>query len=264
MKNKYVVLFRLFIVVAFSLNAISVYAGKNDREYYKLVVYHFKNAAQEKVLDNYFANALLPALHKLKMSNIGVFKALANDTAADKTIYVFMTFKSLDDIQNMSGQLEKDASYQTAGSEYINSIFSSPPYTRMETMILYAFPLAPKMQLPQLKSAKSERVYELRSYEGATEKIYQNKVTMFNVGDEIGLFKRLNFNAVFYSEVLAGSKMPNLMYMTTFENMEDREKHWKAFSDDPQWKKLVAAPEYQNNVSHADIIFLRPAGYSEL
>ena len=86
---------------------------------------------------------------------------------------------------------------------------------------------------------------------------------MFNIGDEIGLFKRLGFNAVFYSEVIAGPRMPNLMYMTTFNNKADRDKHWDAFSNDAQWKSLTAKEEYKNNVSHADIIFLHPAEYSD-
>jgi len=129
--------------------------------------------------------------------------------------------------------------------------------------IFYAFSLAPKMQLPQVQSAKSERVYELRSYESATEKIFANKVKMFNEGGEVPLFKRLNVNAVFYSEVVAGNKMPNLMYMTTFENMQDRDAHWKSFVDDAEWKTLSAMPEYQKNVQHIDIFFLRPTGYSD-
>jgi hypothetical protein len=133
----------------------------------------------------------------------------------------------------------------------------------MENILLEAFPLAPKMQLPALKSGKKDRVYELRSYESATEKIYRNKVQMFNEGGEIALFKRLNFNAIFYGNVIAGSKMPNLMYMTSFENMEDRDNHWKTFSADPEWKKLSALPEYQKNVSHIDITLIYPAEYSD-
>ena len=160
-------------------------------------------------------------------------------------------------------RLLADKAYQTGGAEYINAVYTAPPYERMETILLEAFSLAPKMQLPALKSDKKERVYELRSYESATEKIYRNKVQMFNKGDEIGLFKRLNFNAIFYGEVIAGSKMPNLMYMTSFENMDDRNNHWKAFSADPAWKQLSAMPEYQKNVSHIDITLMYPADYSD-
>ena len=115
-----------------------------------------------------------------------------------------------------------------------------------------------------MKSPHNERVYELRSYEGATEQLHASKLKMFNVGDEVSIFKRLNFNAVFYAEVLAGSHQPNLMYMTTFENMADREAKWKLFNNDDAFKKLLAIPEYQHNVSKADIIFLRPADYSDL
>jgi len=122
----------------------------------------------------------------------------------------------------------------------------------------------PALTGSKLTAPKSERVYELRSYEGPSEKYYKNKVRMFNQGGEISLFARLGFNGVFYSEVLVGSKMPNLMYMTSFNNMQSRDEHWKAFGDDPEWKTLSAKPEYQHNVSHADIIFLRPTEFSEL
>jgi hypothetical protein len=160
-------------------------------------------------------------------------------------------------------KLQGDTEYLTDGDDYINAEYKDAPYTRIETIVLQAFPGMPAPAVPNLTGAKADRVYELRSYESATEKYNFNKVRMFNVGDEVGLFKRLGFNAVFYSEVIAGSRMPNLMYMTTFNNKADRDKHWETFSNDAYWKSLVAKPEYQNNVSHADIIFLYPAAYSD-
>jgi hypothetical protein len=257
-------LYRLFIVLIMIPACNFSYPARPERQYYRLSVYHFKDSQQEKMLDQYFSGALLPALHRMHIVTAGVFKALANDTALDKKIYVLIPFNSARKVQQLNDDLQKDKNYQAASQEYANAVFSAPPYTRIETIILYAFPLAPRLHLPGLKSAKNERVYELRSYESATDKLFQSKVNMFNDGDEIGLFKRLGFNAVFYSEVIAGPRMPNLMYMTTFENMDDREKHWKAFSDDAQWKKLSGLPEYQHNVIHADIIFLRPTDYSDI
>lgn len=106
-----------------------------------------------------------------------------------------------------------------------------------------------------LKNPVNERVYELRSYEGHTEKIYRNKVEMFNAGDEVGLFKRLGFNAVFYGEVLSGANMPNLMYMTTFENKASRDAHWKLLWTMPNGKPFSAMPEYKNNVLKIEIFF---------
>jgi len=211
----------MFFIILLSWNVNK----KPMREFYQLTIYHFKNAEQEKVLDHYFQNALLPALHGLKINNVGVFKSWANDTLTDKLIYVFVPFKSLEMMTELPSKLKADGNYTSAGAEYLNASYNDPPYSRIETILLRAFPLAPQMQLPSLQSAKRERVYELRSYESATEKKFENKVQMFNQGDEIGLFKRLNFNAVFYSEVIAGSKMPNLMYMTSFENKAARDEH---------------------------------------
>ncbi len=87
---------------------------------------------------------------------------------------------------------------------------------------------------------------------------------MFNQGGEVALFDKLGFHAVFYASVLAGAHMPNLMYMTSFENMAARDAHWKTFGDDPTWKQLSSSPQYQHNVSHIDVLFLHPADYSEL
>ena len=234
------------------------------REFYKLTVYHFSNASQEKILDDYFQNALLPALHRMDVKQVGVFKAWANDTAANKTIYLLIPLNSVDMAIKLDDKLQEDAAYASAGADYINAADNNPPYSRMETILLRAFPLAPRLQVPALHAAKNQRVYELRSYESATEKKFRNKVQMFNQGDEIGLFKKLNFNAIFYSEVIAGSRMPNLMYMTSFENKTDRDDHWKIFGNDPYWKKLSAQPQYQNNVSHIDITFLYPTNYSDI
>lgn len=236
---------------------------KSNREFYQLTLYHFASDTQEKMLDNYFQNALLPSLHRIGIKQVGILKSWANDTTDNKVMYVFIPLKSLEMVTNIPEKLKGDAAYETAAAEYINSPYNNAAYSRMETILLQAFPLAPQMQLPMLHGAKRDRVYELRSYESATEKKFENKVDMFNQGNEIGLFKRLNFNAIFYSSVIVGSRMPNLMYMTSFENKADRDEHWKIFGNDPYWKRLSAMPEYQNNVSHIDITFLHPTEYSD-
>ena len=231
--------------------------------YYQLTVYHYEKESQEKLLNDYLANALLPALHRLKIKHVGVFSAIANDTAKLKSLYVLVPFKNWESIEKLESKLSADKIYQQAGSSFLNSHYQSPPYSRMERILLRDFPNAPPMRLPRLKNEKNERVYELRSYESATEKIFQNKMHMFIEGGETEIFNRLNFNPVFYGEILAGSKMPNLMYMTSFENIDDRHAHWKSFVDDPAWKKLSGMPIYQNNVSHIDVMLLRPTAYSD-
>ncbi|MBL0099100.1 MAG: NIPSNAP family protein [Saprospiraceae bacterium] len=87
---------------------------------------------------------------------------------------------------------------------------------------------------------------------------------MFNAGGEVALFSRLGFNAVFYGEVISGSHMPNLMYMTTFDNKTSRDAHWKDFVQSPEWIKLIADPDYKNNVSKNNIYFICPTEYSDI
>jgi len=252
------------IIIVLFLQLISLtLTAQPAREFYQLTVYHFATVEQEKAIDNYLKSAYVPALHKKGFKNVGVFKLIANDTAIDKRIYLLLSMKNLDQVSNLTSGLLGDQQFLQNGKEYLDAPFSSTPYLRMENIMLKAFELAPVMNLPKLNAAKNDRVYELRSYESGTEKLFRNKVEMFNQGGEITLFKRLNFNAVFYAEVLSGCRMPNLMYMTSFENRSDRDAHWKTFGDDPEWKKLAALPYYQKNVSKNEVMLLHPTEYSD-
>ena len=234
------------------------------REFYEIKIYHLKTSEQEKRVDQYLEKAYLPALHRIGVKNIGVFKPVPTDSMAGKLIYVLTPAKSLDQLHALPQRLDKDAAYLSAGADYINAAYNNPPYSRFESIILQAFKTMPVLKKSALTGPKSERIYELRSYEGHTEKIYRNKVKMFDDGGEVPLFDRLGFNAIFYGEVIAGSKMPNLMYITTFANKASRDEHWKTFSNDSEWNKLKVDPQYQNNVSKNTQYFLYPTAYSDL
>jgi hypothetical protein len=54
------------------------------------------------------------------------------------------------------------------------------------------------------------------------------------------------------------------MYMTTFKNQTDRDEHWKAFGDSPEWSKLKVDPQYANTVSKNTQYFLYPTEYSDI
>lgn len=233
------------------------------RELYQLKTYTLETDEQMLVVDHYLKDAFLPALKKLGINTVGVFKPRPNEEDLSKKIWVLIPFSSMEQFLNLESNLAKDGSYLAAGTEYIQASHELPPYQRVESTLLKAFIDMPVMQIPELDRPRADRVYELRSYESPTEKLYWNKVDMFNAGGEVKLFDRLNFNAVFYGEVISGSKMPNLMYMTTFSDQESRDKHWDTFRESPEWKELVVIPKYQNNVSHADIFFLYPTEYSD-
>ncbi|RTY81475.1 NIPSNAP family containing protein [Flavobacterium sp. ZB4P23] len=236
---------------------------QKPRELYQLKTYIFKTEQQEQTTDKYLKEAYLPGLKKLGIKNIGVFKLKPNATDTLKKIVVLIPFSTLEQFLALDEKLAKDKTYITAGAAYLNAVYNEPSYLRIESVLLQAFSDHPFLTKPALNSTRSSRVYELRSYESATEAIYANKVAMFNGGGEIKLFDRLGFNAVFYGEVISGPKMPNLMYLTTFADQTSREAHWKSFVDSPEWKALIAMEKYKNNISHIDITFLYPTDYSD-
>ena len=257
----------LLMVVALLLlsgSLMSFYRKPAEKDIYQIKVYHMKTNEQVTQVDNFLKNAYLPALHRLGVSSVGVFKNVGIDTSVEKSIYVWMPLRSLEQLNRIEDGLTKDVAYNKDGASYLTVPFNAPAFTRIETIILRAFNKMANFQHPSLKGDPVERIYELRSYEGSSEKLYKQKVHMFNEGGEIALFKRLGFNAVFYAEVLSGSRMPNLMYMTSFDNKASRDEHWKNFGADPEWKRLSALPEYQHTVSKSDILLLHPAAYSEL
>ncbi|MFD2146658.1 NIPSNAP family protein [Mucilaginibacter antarcticus] len=230
--------------------------------YYQIKVYHFKTKAQENRLDAYLQNAYLPAVHKAGVKSVGVFKPIKQDSL-DKKLYLFVPYKTWDALETTDQKIQKDQTYTAAGKDYLDAQYNDPTYNRIETIVLRAFTNAPEPLTPNLTARKADRIYEMRSYESATEKYNASKVKMFNAGDEIGIFKSYDFNAVFYAQVIAGSHMPNLMYMTTFNSMDDNKAKWKLFFADEKFKALGKMAEYQKNVSKAESFFLYPTDYSD-
>jgi len=248
------------------LASLAVHAATAPkRQFYEIRIYHIAQPDQADRLHRFLKDAYLPALHRAGIAHVGVFTPIAADTTyAGKRIVVLIPYQTVEQFTTLNQTLEKDKQYQTAGRDYIDAPYTTPPYSRIETILLEALADAPVMAVPSLKGAQPDRIYELRSYEGHTEKISRNKIHMFNEGGEIKLFQRLGFNAVFYAEVLAGANRPNFMYMTSFDNRASREEHWKTFTEDPEWKKLLAAPEYKNNMLKNTQYLLNAAAYSDI
>lgn len=256
----------LLLIAGLIVISSSVTGKDHKKDFYQIKIYNLKNNEQVTAVDQFLKTAYLPALHRAGINKIGVFKPIANDTAQTKKIYVFIPFTSLKQWQKLPDVLDKDISYQSASMEYRDAAADKKPFERIESILLEAFPMHTHFESSGLKNPLAERIYELRSYESPTEHLHKTKVKMFNEGGEIALFKRLDFNAIFYARVLSGSKMPNLMYLTTFENMAEHDAHWKAFGSSPEWKALTAMPEYENkvSVSHIDAILMHPTDYSDI
>ncbi len=238
-------------------------AAPPKQQYFLLKIYRVNGPAQEAMTDAFLKDAYLPALHRASIPRAGVFKPIETDTAAGKLVYVFVPFKSADQYLEITNALEKDKDFQKAGKEFLDAQYNNPPYLRCETIFMKAFAFMPEFVAPSYTNPASERIYELRSYESATEAKALKKIQMFNEGGEIKLFQDLNFNPVFFGQVLFGSHMPNLMYMTTFKDMATHDERWKAFGSSDGWKKLSGMEEYKNTVTKANPYLLHPTSYSD-
>ena len=247
----------LTVVLLLAVSQAFSFAPK--REFYQLKIYHLKDSSQKDRLETYLKQAYLPALHRAGIGKVGVFKP----AEVDSLVYVLIPFKSVEQFMNLSETLTKDKQYSSTGQDYINTEFDKPVYKNFESILMESFTGMPTLVVPSLKSDASERIYELRRYEAATEKLHENKISQFNNG-ELDIFKRLGFNTVFCGQVKAGAKLPSMMYMTSFENKAERDDHWKAFSADPTWKTLNSQPEYAHNFLRADIYLLHPMSFSEI
>jgi hypothetical protein len=243
---------------------ISSLGMAKGRDIYQIKVYNIETEQQEQRMDNFLKNAYIPALGRAGIKNVGVFKPVEDDASAGKLIYVLIPFKSISQFEKLESVLGKDQKYQADGSDYIDAAYDNPPYARIESTLLRSFTSMPNYDVPTHKTPASEQIYELRSYWGPTEKLYEKKVEMFSEAGESQIFVDLGFQPIFFGEVISGTTMPNLMYLTTFENKASQDKHWNAFGKAPAWLELKADKQYSNTVSKNVKVFLHPTAYSGL
>jgi hypothetical protein len=252
-------------LTAIILLSIFCQLANAQKDIYEIRVYSLKSEAQITATDFFLKDSYLPAMHRMGIKNIGVFKPLSNDTSLVKQIWVIVPYGSLEIWYRSKSALLKDAVYEESAKSFLDADTAHLPFIRVASTLLEAFPDQTKL-IPTALKSNPDAIYELRSYESPTKELHLVKVDMFNAGGEVALFKRLDFQAVFYADVLSGNRMPNLMYMVVFSSLAAREEHWKAFGASPEWKKISNDPKYRNNISvnHIDSYLMHSTAYSDL
>lgn len=230
-----------------------------EQQYLEFRTYHLSSAAEMAAADAYFKDALLPALERQGIGPVGVWTEKAPEGAP--SIYVLIPFDSMEQFAQMQSKLDADAPYQSAAADFFNTPQKQPRYTRVDTELLLSFKAFPRAQTPPQKKAGKPRLFELRSYESPSEKMAALKVEMFNAG-EVPVFLDCGIQPVFMGRVLAGPKMPNLTYMTVYDDEEHLADAWKKFGPHPGWQKLRAIKKYEGTVSKIHKTQLTPRPYS--
>ena len=263
MKKTVLRLFTALTVIILFLPLFSCSEKPVQQMFYEIKLYSVPQPGQAERVDSYLKDALIPAMHRAGIANIGVFKPIAADTVSfGKLVYLFIPYETADKYVNLVTVLENDTEYQQAGKDFLDAPFDNPPFARYESIIMKAFKGMPVLSVPSFSTPPRDRIYELRNYQSATEAKAAKKRDMFNNG-EMDIFSKLGFNAVFYGQVLAGSDMPNLMYMTTFQDMKVHDEKWAAFRTDPDWVRMRGMEEYKNTTSKTTPYLLFPTDYSD-
>ena len=249
--------------LAATLRAAGDPAAGSPREFYELRLYHLRRGPKQRLFDEFYRNAAIPAMNRAGIGPVGVFNVVYGPD--NPTMHVLMPHKSIESFGTALERVRSDSDYQKAGAEFINSPALDPSYVRVESSLLVAFAGVPKLETPEAAAGNKPRLFELRTYESHSKKANRKKVEMFNNG-EIALFRRSGLEPVFFGETLIGPKLPSLTYMLVFEDIAAREKNWGKFASDPEWKKLSSTPGYTDAeiVSNISNIFLRPTPYSQI
>lgn len=238
-------------------------AAAPGREYYQLRRYELRNGPQVKSANSFFQDAFIPAANRLGLKPVGVFTVAVG--AQSPCLYVLVPSTSLDALVQIDTRLASDADYAKAGAAFLQAPATSPAYTRMESKLMVAFEGWPKLQVPPATAQNGPRAFELRTYESPSDADHIRKVEMFNSG-EFDVFHHAGFQSVFYGDTLIGSRLPNLTYMLSFDDLANRNKLWAAFGSSPEWKKLSSSPRYafEEIVSNITNIILSPTSYSQI
>lgn len=227
-------------VAAGSHNAAAQAPASHNREYYLLRRYNLQNGPQIRQTESYFTGALIPALTRMSLGPIGAFRLeFGVETPA---FYLLVPGANLASLAQLDFHLAADPEFMASASAYWNATAATPPFQRVTTSLLAAFEGWPKLTPP----AKEKRIFQMRTYESASDGGHVRKVEMFNAG-EFDIFVKAGFHDVFFGDTLIGDRMPCLTYMLSCPDKAQMDANWDRFRNDPAWKKLSTDPRYASD-----------------
>jgi hypothetical protein len=222
-----------------------------------------RNSSDNQVHRNteFTGKHLLPALQRAGIGPMGFFMSMIGPDSP--FLLAVFSYPSLSAMEVAYDKLRADREYQKELAAF-NSL-PGQSFVRMEGVLLHAFDSIPNIEVPKQDGKRPPRIFELRTYESHNSKTLRRKIKMFN-DSEIAIFRRCGILPVFFGETLIGRNMPNLTYMVAFDDLAAREKAWRTFGSDPEWKKLRVMPGYTDAeiVSNVSNVILRPMRFSPI
>ncbi|QEF96808.1 hypothetical protein Mal15_08380 [Stieleria maiorica] len=233
------------------------------KQHYEIRTYLLGEDGDAAAVDHYLQHALIPALNRIEIGPVGVFAPAANDTNDRDSIIVVIPADSADQLASLQTRLQNDAQYLADAKPYLERGPQDAPYARISSEMLVAMDCMPKLNVPAGTLDNDDRVYELRLYESANERLGNLKVDMFNNG-EVPIFLDSGIAPVFIGQAVVGPQTPNLTYLTVYPNDDARLKAWDAFRAHPDWQVLKNVAKYKGTVSKIDKHVLVAKPYSQM
>lgn len=240
-------------------NGMAGQTPAGNREFYQLRKYELRNGPHTANAQKYFSQALIPALNRMGMAQVGTFAlSIGPETP---TYYVLIPSSSPEALLTLNMKLAADAEFTKAAADFWGAPATAPAFQREEVTMMAAFQGFPKLTAPKT----GKRIFQLRTYESPSFAAHLKKVEMFETG-EIAIFQKNGLTPVFFAHNLTGTRLPSLTYMLTFQDVAELNAHWSAFGSDPAWKELSHKPGYTdpeivNNITN---LYLSPLPSSQI
>ncbi len=236
-----------------------------QRELIELKTYTCSSVEKRDALMALFDAALVPALNRQGIKNVGVFwtSGEVNDgnAAYATNLFVLIPHATMETFVSGDQRLLADAQFMKDAAALFSAPMKDPLYDTCSSSLLYAFATCPHVRQV---TTSADRLLQLRIYNSYTIERNAKKAAMFEQGGEIGIFRTCGMLPVFFSQALAGDRLANVTYMLGFDNKEQKEAAWLRFRAHPDWLKLKADPQYKDTANKITNIVLRPSKASQL
>ena len=246
--------------VAATFSSTSAQETSAKFECFEIRKFAVRGSEKQKRQIDYTNEVMIPGLKKFGIGPLGF---MIEDPQLNKledtelrNMYYFIPYRSMDECMGLRARFAQETDLIAKWHEMRQGSSSkNPGFESMERTLLRFFASIPRFEVP---TQAADRVFELRLYRSFDAERNTAKIKMFEEGGEIEIFRKCGINPVFFGNTTFGSFMPNITYMTGYDNPAAQTKAWDQFKTHPDWLKLKDDPAYADTATDIKRIILRP------
>jgi len=233
---------------------------KTKQSYILLETFFTPSIEKRDLLVEKFDELLIPQRNSQGFETVGVFtvdRELMKDdssyesTKYDGAVFVLQECESLDSLVEFQ---------ENGADEALLNKEDDLDYVDEELVVVRSLAFQPTLEV---RNDNAERLLQLRIYNSPNYERNMAKANMFRDG-EYDLFMRCGMKPVFMGQALCGQRVPNVTYMLSFENDEERRAAWERFVTSEDWGKMSKDPQYARTATRIVNLFLRPSKKSQI